>query len=50
MLLFAVGFVLYAINNPQASFPWSNTISYSIYLGYIGVMIGFFVLSRYDFD
>jgi len=47
MLLFATGFVIYALNNPQASFPWSNTITYTIYLIYIGIMIGFFALSLF---
>ena len=46
MLLFAAGFIIYALSNPQASFPWGNTITYAIYLVYIGIMIGFFVLSR----
>ena len=46
MLLCAIGFVIYALNNPQAGFPWSNGITYTIYLVYIGIMIGLFVLSR----
>lgn len=46
MLLFAVGFVVYALNNPQASFPWSNTVSYVIYIIYLAIMIAFFTLSR----
>jgi len=46
MLVFAAGFVVYALNNPQAGFPWSNGITYTIYLVYIGIMIGLFVLSR----
>ena len=48
MLLVAIGFVIYALNNSQASFPWSNTITYAIYLVYTGIMIGFFVLSRFS--
>lgn len=46
MLLFAIGFVWYALNNPQSSFPWGNTITYSIYLIYIIVMLVCFVISR----
>ena len=46
MLLFAASFIAYALNNPQVSFPWSNVITYTIYLVYVGVMIGCFVLSR----
>jgi ABC-type transport system involved in cytochrome c biogenesis permease subunit len=46
MLLFAIGFFLYALNNPQFSFPWSNTLTYSIYLIYIVVIIVCFVMAR----
>ena len=35
MLVFAAGFVIYALNNPQSGFPWSNGITYTIYLVYI---------------
>lgn len=46
MFIFAIGFVIYALNNPQASFPWSNSITYAIYFGYFIAMVVFFVLSR----
>ena len=46
MLLLAAAFVVYALNNPQASFPWSNSITYTIYLVYTGIMVGLFVTSR----
>ena len=46
MLIIAVGFIFYALNNPQGSFPWSNAITYTIYLFYFVIMVGFFVLSR----
>ena len=45
MLIFAIGFVIYALNNPQASFPWTNTVTYSIYAVYFIVMATSFVLS-----
>ena len=45
MLIFAIGFVIYALNNPQASFPWNNIITYSIFAVYIIVMIVSFILS-----
>ncbi len=35
MLAVACGFILYALNHPQMSFPWSNTVSYCIYGFYI---------------
>ena len=46
MLLLAAGFMVYAFNNPQASFPWSNTITYMIYAVYAVMMAGCFALSR----
>ena len=45
MLIFAIGFVIYALNNPQASFPWNNAITYLIYAVYFIVMVASFVLS-----
>ena len=45
MLIFAIGFVIFALNNPQASFPWNNTITYSIYAVYLIVMVVSFILS-----
>jgi ABC-type transport system involved in cytochrome c biogenesis permease subunit len=46
MLLFAICFIVYALNNPQASFPWSNSYTYAIYIIYLVVMIISFVMSR----
>ena len=46
MLVIAIVFIWYAMNNPQVSFPWSNTITYLIYLVYILVMIGCFVYAK----
>lgn len=43
MLVIAVIFIGIALNNPQASFPWSNTITYILYGIYIIVMIVLFV-------
>ena len=44
MLIIAAGFIFYALNNPQGSFPWSNAITYTIYLFYLVIMVGFFIL------
>lgn len=38
MLLFAIGFVVYALNYPTSSFPWSLEVTYTIYAGYIIIM------------
>ncbi|KXL53021.1 hypothetical protein CLNEO_15640 [Anaerotignum neopropionicum] len=42
MLILAILFFIYALNNPQASFPWSNSITYGIYISYAVAM--FFLL------
>lgn len=43
MLMIAVVFVIFALNNPQASFPWSNSVTYAIYSGYAVVMATLFI-------
>lgn len=40
MLLAAMAFVGYALQNPQAAFPWGNGVTYAIYAAYAAVMIG----------
>lgn len=35
MLIIAAAFVIFALNNPQADFPWSNTVTYTIYAIYL---------------
>lgn len=35
----AIFFLTYALNHPQASFPWSNHVTYLIYTFYIVAMI-----------
>lgn len=39
LLLAGVLFVLYALQNPQASFPWSNAVTYSLYGLYAAVIL-----------
>ncbi|MDD4726951.1 MAG: hypothetical protein PHR70_09275 [Tissierellia bacterium] len=46
MLLFAIGFIWYAFNHPEGGFPWSNSITYGMYLLYIVIMIICFLKSR----
>ena len=38
LFLVAIVFLLYALNHPEATFPWSNTITYILYGIYIVVM------------
>lgn len=45
MVLAAVLFLLFALTNPQASFPWSNTVTYILYAVYLIVMAVLFGLS-----
>lgn len=45
MLLIMIAFVFYALNNPQASFSFNNTITYAFYGVYVVLMIIFFVKS-----
>ena len=44
MLALAIIFVGFALNHPEKSFPWSNTITYIIYGVYIIVMLLMFIL------
>ena len=46
MLLFAIGFIWYALNHPEGTFPWSNSITYGIYLFYIVIMLTCFIMSK----
>lgn len=43
MLVIGAIFFIVALNNPQLSWPWSNTIAYSIYVAYLIVMVVLFV-------
>lgn len=43
MCVIAVVFFLYAINHPEASFPWSNMVTYAIYTIYLLVMLLLFI-------
>lgn len=39
MLVVAIIFLVFALNNPQASWTWNNTITYTLYIIYLVVMI-----------
>ena len=43
MLITAIVFIFIALNNPQASFPWSNAITYILYGIYVFLMIVLFI-------
>ena len=39
MLMIAAVFFVFAVTHPTASFPWSNTITYSMYAVYLLIML-----------
>jgi len=43
MLAITISFIIFAFTNPQASFPWNNVITYSIYIVYFIVMVFFLI-------
>ena len=43
MLVIAIVFIFIALNNPQASFPWSNAITYILYGVYALIMLVLFI-------
>ena len=43
MLVIAIVFIFIALNNPQASFPWSNTITYILYGLYVVIIVALFI-------
>ena len=43
MLVIGIAFVIVALNNPQLSWPWSNTISFFIYFTYFILTVFLFV-------
>lgn len=50
LVVIAICFFIYAISNPQASFPWNNTVTYMIYIvyGLITVLVwGLAIKSNY---
>ncbi len=42
MLAAGIGFIWYALNHPEASWPWSNTVSYTLYSVYFLIMLFLF--------
>ena len=43
MLILAIAFIAYALNHPEAGFPWNNAITYVLYIVYLAVMIVLFI-------
>lgn len=45
MMMIAVIFFVFALNHPEMSFNWSNTVTYTIYIVYFIAMVAMFILS-----
>jgi type IV secretory pathway VirB2 component (pilin) len=43
MLFLAAAFLCYALNHPEASFPWSNTITFILYGVYAATVAVLFI-------
>ena len=43
MALGLIVFVVYAAEHPNASFPWGNSLTYTLYRIYIGAMVILFI-------
>lgn len=43
MLIVAVVFLFFAMQHPEMSFPWNNTVTYSLYIVYLVFMIIMFI-------
>lgn len=43
MALGLIAFISYAAGHPNASFPWGNSLTYTIYRIYIGAMVILFI-------
>ena len=39
MLIIAVAFIIFALNHPEMSFPWNNTITWFLYSLYFLVTV-----------
>ena len=39
MLIIAVAFIIFALNHPEMSFPWNNTITWLLYCLYFLVTV-----------
>ena len=46
MLIIAIVFIMFALNHPEKSFPWSNTITWLLYAVYFLVTMVLLLLLR----
>ena len=46
MLIIAVIFIMFALNHPEMSFPWNNTITWLLYGLYVLVTVVLFIAPK----
>ena len=46
MLITAVAFIVFALNHPEMSFPWNNTITWLLYGLYVLVIVVLFIAPK----
>ena len=46
MLIIAVVFIMFALNHPEKSFPWNNTITWLLYGLYFLVTVVLFIAPK----
>ena len=46
MLIVAIVFIVFALNHPEMSFPWNNTITWLLYGLYVLVTVVLFIAPK----
>ena len=46
MLIIAIVFIVFALNHPEMSFPWNNTITWLLYGLYVLVTVVLFIAPK----
>ena len=46
MLIVAIVFIVFALNHPEMSFPWNNTITWLLYGLYVLVIVVLFIAPK----
>ena len=46
MLIIAIAFIVFALNHPEMSFPWNNTITWLLYGLYILVTVMLLIATK----
>ena len=46
IIIIAVAFIVFALNHPEMSFPWNNTITWLLYGLYVLVIVVLFIAPK----